>query len=89
MKTNIDIFYIIKPTSELVWKPITDFSKETESSICSAGDLEVVQVFNRKTLEMVQHVETEYGNNTIAFDENPHEPYILPPKSHSVGVYQY
>lgn len=55
---------------------------------CSVGDPGVVQVFDGKTLEMVQKVETEYGSHTLTFDENLQRLYTFLPESHSVGIYQ-
>ena len=55
---------------------------------CSIGDPGVVQVFDGKTLEIVQEVKTEYDSHTLTFDEKRQKLYTFQPDSHSVGVYQ-
>lgn len=64
------------------------YNRKQNLVYCSIGDPGVVQVFNGKTLEMVQQVETEYGSHTLTFDENLQKLYTFLPESHSVGVYR-
>lgn len=54
---------------------------------CSIGDPGVLQVFDGKTAEILQQVETEYGSHTLTFDENLQKLYIFLPESTSVGIY--
>ncbi len=64
------------------------YNRKQNLVYCSIGDPGVVQVFNGKTLEVVQQVETEYGSHTLTFDENLQKLYTFLPESHSVGVYR-
>lgn len=63
------------------------YNKRRNLVYCSIGDPGVLQVFDGKTIEMLQQVETEYGSHTLTFDENLQKLYTFLPESASVGIY--
>ena len=73
----------LKGPPDVLW-----YNRKQDLVYCSIGEPGVVQVFNGKTLEMVQEIDTEYGSHTLTFDEKLQKLYTFLPESHSVGVYQ-
>lgn len=63
------------------------YNQRQDLVYCSIGDPGVLQVFDGKTVEMMQQFETEYGSHTLTFDENMQKLYTFLPESASVGIY--
>ena len=54
---------------------------------CSIGEPGTVQVFDGKTLKLIQQETTEFDCHTLTFDEKRQKLYTFLPQSHSIGIY--
>lgn len=63
------------------------YNRKRNLVYCSIGNPGLLQVFDGKTIEMLQQVETEYGSHTLTFDEDLQKLYTFLPESASVGFY--
>ncbi len=87
---SIDLMEMkIGPKAKLKGPPdVLWYNRKQDLVYCSIGEPGLVQVYNGKTLEVVQEVKTEYGSHTLTFDEKLQKLYTFLPDSHSVGIYQ-
>ncbi len=64
------------------------YNRKLNHVYCSIGEPGVVQVFDGKSLQLIQQIDTEHGSHTLTFDEKLQKLYTFLPESHSVGIYR-
>lgn len=63
------------------------YNRNQDLVFCSIDDPGVVQVFDGRSLALVQEIQTEYGSHTLTLDEKRQKLYVFLPLSHSIGIY--
>lgn len=79
----------VSKSSKLAGTPdVIFFNPDLEHLYVTIGDPGVIEVFDTKSMQVIQTVATESGTHTIAFNLDLGKVYAFMPETHRAAVYQ-